>query len=63
MATNFQLLSSSTSSGTSSSDSGGDNSDKNDKKLDLSYHELDDSSLAINLQDFSTHKERWAQGG
>ena len=59
MATNFQLLSSSASSSMSSSD-GGDNSDpKSDKKLDLSYHELDDSSLAVNLRDFSNHEDRY----
>ena len=31
---------------------------KSDKKLDLSYHEMDDSSLAVNLQDFSNHRDR-----
>ena len=50
MATNFQLLSSSASSISSSDDSDGLESDK---KLDFSYHDLDDSSLAINLQDFA----------
>ena len=52
MATNFQLLSSSASSMSSDSEDQ-DHEQKKDTKLDLSYHELDDSSLSINLTEFS----------
>ncbi len=55
MATNYQLLSSSASS--VSDDSSGEDMD-NGKKMDFSYHELDDSSLAINLNDTVTTEER-----
>ena len=56
MATNFQLLSSSASSCSSSDD----NEDTvTEKKLDLSYHEMDDSSLAFNLQDFANDQTRY----
>ena len=51
MATNFQLLSSSASS--LSSDDSENSKENQDTKLDLSYHELDDSSLSINLTEFS----------